>query len=1060
MNSARLSITRPVFIGCLVILMVIIGMIGFSRMGVDLFPPIDFPVVMVTTTYSGAVPEEIESLITKPIEEQVSTISGIKRLTSYNMEGFSVIVTEFTYETDVRYAEEKMREKVSLARNNLPDDLDDEPMVKQFDFTDLPIITMAVMADLKPTDLYDLAKERVKPMLEQVNGVGEVKIIGGTRREIQVELDRNKLYAYEIPATMVSGQLKSAGANVPVGKVDKGEKSTLIRTIGEFTNIDQIAKTVVSFSGDVASGVPLKQLAVVRDAAEEAKSKALLYYPVEEKKKQGVFDSVFSRKKKEAVKHETRQCILLDIYKQSGTNSVSVADGIEKRLVKINTLMASYDGNPRIVKVYDTAKSIRANVDDVKETMIIGILLAVLVVYLFLGNVRSTIITGIAIPNSIFGAFVIMYFMGFTINLMTLLALSLTVGLLVDDAIVVRENIFRKLEKGLPPLAAAEEGTKEVTLAVVATTLTIIAVFLPIGFLEGVIGRFFKQFGLTVVFAMCISLFDALTVAPLLSGYFAGKVEKGSNIVVRSFERFQDYLTEKYSKIIRFSLDHPVIIIIIVSAIFFGSIGSFSHVKKTFQADPDEGEFLVNIQMPQGTSLDGTEALVKKIMARIQTMPELDHMTVQAGNDSGEYYKGQIGVFMVPRSERKRTTNELKIEIRNMLKEFAFAQPTVDNYTRSAGGNKPYMLNIAGENLDILKEYTDRLMPRIAKIPELIDVTTSYIAGKPEYQIQLDEDKLHLYGITNRIAGGELRFHVDGNVVGKLHDKGLEYDVRLRMRPDQRDLKQGFYRLKVPNIQNKLIPLSAVAKGVDKTGPSRIIRQDRSRVIQIYANLAPGGAVGSAINITKNIMEKEMPLPKGVTYSFIGQADAFADMVSNILVAFFLSLVFIYLVLSSLYESFITPFTILLALPPAMSGAFLALFITGKMMDMNCMIGVIMLLGLVTKNSILLVDFALHGVREGMSRKEAITRAGMIRLRPILMTTFAMLAGMLPVALGIGEAAKYRSAMGVAIIGGLVISTLITLVVVPAVFEYIDMFREWIESRFRPDDPTMLEDLK
>ena len=463
--------------------------------------------------------------------------------------------------------------------------------------------------------------------------------------------------------------------------------------------------------------------------------------------------------------------------------------------------------------------------------------------------------------------------------------------------------------------------------------------------------------------------------------------------------------------------------------------------------------------MPQGTSLDGTNELTQKIAEKIKTIPELNYMTIQVGNDSGEYYKSSLGVFMVPRAERKRTTNELKIEMRSMLKEFAFAQPSVDNYTRSAGGGgKPFMLNIAGDNLDEIKEYTEKIMPRLLNIPDLVDVTSSYIAGKPEYQIQLDEDKLHLYGVTNRAAGSELRYHVEGVVVGKLHDRGLEYDVRLRMKPDQRDLQKSFARLKIPNIQNKLIPLSAVAKGVEKTGPSRIIRQDRSRVIQIYANIAPGGAVGSALDMTKKIIEKEIPIPKGLSYGFIGQADAFADMVSNILVAFFLSLVFIYLVLSSLYESFITPFTILLALPPAMSGAFLSLFITGKMMDMNCMIGIIMLLGLVTKNSILLVDFALHGVREGMSRKEAIARAGKIRLRPILMTTFAMLAGMLPVALGVGEAAKYRSAMGVAIIGGLIISTLITLVVVPAVFEYIDIFREKVESRFRPVDSTMLED--
>lgn len=1055
MNIASFSIKRPVFIGCLVILMLVTGIIGLKRLGVDLFPPIDFPVVTVTTTYGGASPEEIESLITKPLEEQISTISGIKRLSSRNMEGVSIVIAEFTYETDIRYAEEKMREKVSLARNELPSDLEDEPLVRQFDITDSPVLTLAVTADLTPTELYDLVKERVKPLIEQVSGVGEVRLTGGTRREVQIELDRNRLNELEIPAVTVSDRLKNSGANIPVGKYDAGPKSTLFRTIGEFRNIEQIKKSVISFSGDIANSITVQSVANVRDGAEEASTLAYLYYPIGEKAaKPGFFKRMFSsqRIKNEKIERRMKQCMLIDVYKQSGANPVSVAEGVMSRMGRVNDVIRSNPGNPGMTLIFDTAKYIRRNIDDVIETMIIGIILAVVVVYLFLGNVRSTIITGIAIPNSLLGAFVIMYAMGFTLNLMSLMALSLTVGLLVDDAIVVRENIFRKLESGLESDEAAVKGTTEVMLAVIATTLTIIAVFLPIGFLSGIIGRFFKQFGLSVVFAMSISLFDALTVAPLLSAYFAGTGHKAKNIVVTSFDRFQTRLERYYKSILTFSINRPLIVLGVTTLVLILSLGAFKAVKKTFSPEAGEGEFLVNIDLPSGTSLDGTREVAMQIAERIKTIPELDYMTIQVGNANSEDNIGTLGVFMVPMDQRTRTSAQLQQQIRVMLRDFAYANVSVDRYQRGAGGggsNKPYILNIAGTDLNLLNDYARKVVERLKKIPDLTEITTSYREGKPEFQVHLDDQKMQALGVTHRTAGRELRYQVEGDVVGKLHDRGLEYDVRIKLRPDQRDIQSAFHSIRVPNIHNKMIPLSAVATAKTEIGPSKILRQDRARVIQVMANTAPGGAIGSALDQTRQILERDMPMPPGISYSFIGQADSFKDTVQNIIIAFFLALIFIYLVLSSLYESFITPFTIFMALPPALSGAFISLFITGNMLDIFSMIGMVMLLGLVTKNSILLVDFAIEGVRSGMTRREAIMHAGMVRLRPILMTTFAMIAGTLPMVIAGGEAGKYRVGMGVVIIGGLTVSTLITLIVVPAVFEYIDIFRESVESRFR-----------
>ncbi len=1055
MNIAELSIKRPIFIGCLVLLMVITGIIGLRRLNVELFPPVDYPVVTVTTFYSGATPEEVEKLITKPLEEQVNVISGLKKLTSYNMDGVSIVVAEFSLETEVRYAEEKMREKVALARPNLPTDLDEEPIVRQYDFfTNVPVVTFALTADLSPEDLYDLAHEKIKPTLESQEGIGEVRIIGGTRREVQVELDIKKLNTYEISAIEIANQIKSAGANIPVGDYDSGKTSTMYRTIGEFRTIEQIQKTVVGFGGEVSSAVTLDKLGVVRDGAADPKTISSIYYPVEDKKSSGEQkNGFFSGKNHTKVTRLNRPCILLDIYKQSGSNTVAVVDRVNKKMQEVNRIIKGAKGNPRMVYVYDSAQDIKSNIEDVNVTMIIGIILTFFVVYIFLGNIRSTIITGLAIPNSLLGAFVLMYAMGFSINMMTLMALSLTVGLLVDDAIVVRENIFRKIESGMPARKAAIAGTTEVMLAVIATTITILAVFLPIGFLQGIVGRFFRQFGLTVVFAMAISLFDALAVAPLLSAYYAGKGERAKNIIVRNFERFQGMLERLYSKTISFSLARPLIVMIIATAVMIGSMASFMFVKKTFFSEAGEYQYLINLEMQPEINLKSTYDLAEEISAKIQKIPEVDYISVQAGNEEGEKNVASIGVFFLKKNDSKKTNIELKENLRTILTDYKQVKSSVDYFSRVGGGSdKPFILQLKGENLDELLAYSGKLMERLEKIPDLVEVASSHTKGKPEYRVVLNEQKMQMLGVTHKIAGLELRYHVDGDIVGKLRDKGLEYDIRMRLKPEQRNLREYYNITRVPNVHMKLISLSAISNGEEGTAPAKILRQNRTRIVQITANLTLEGAVGSAIESTKNIFKNELPLPEGITYGFEGDADIFQDTVNNMLLAFFLSIIFIYLALASLYESFITPFTIFLALPPALSGAFLALFITGKQLDLMGMIGLIMLLGLVTKNSILLVDFAVERVKAGMSRKEAIAEAGRLRLRPVLMTTFATLAGTLPIALGVGEASKYRASMGTALMGGIIVSTFITLVVVPAMFEYIDIFREFIETKLGGDN--------
>lgn len=1050
MNIARLSIKRPIFITSIVFVIMFTGIISLTRLGVDMFPDVEFPYVIVQTVYVGAGPEEIENLISKPIEDEVSSISGLKRVSSRNMEGVSLVVAQFNLGVDVKYAEQQVKDKVAKIRRNLPDAID-EPLVMRFDPADFPIVRLALSADLSPADLYDLAREEVKTSLQQVDGVASIQIIGGQRREIQVELDRNRLNLMKVSALQVANSLRSAGMNIPIGKHESGPNEMIFRSVGEFTSIQQIENTPVSFSGDVGNAITVKSLGTVRDSVEERTSIGYLYAPVEDNQSKGLLGN--AQKKK--ITRVEKPALFLEIYKQSGANTVAVANGIIKRIDFINEKMKDRAGKPKLTMIYDGAQFIRMNVKDVFESIILGIILAVIVVYLFLGNIRSTIITGIAIPNSLLGAFVLMYIMGYTINVITLLALSLTVGLLVDDAIVVRENIFRKLESGMNPGQAAEEGTNEVKLAVVATTLTIIAVFFPIAFMSGIVGQFFRQFGLTIVFAMAISLFDAMTVAPFLSAYFAGKAHVAQNAVVRTFERFQRWLESMYGRIMTFTLEHPIIVIIITTVVLALSLATVPFIKKTFMPKSDWGEFMVQIEMPPGTSLEGTLEVAKKIGARIKEItPELNKIsyTVGISQMQAQANSATLGISLVDSSERKRSAGEIKDFLRKRLvKEFAYAKPKVNEYSMGGlGTTYAFYLNIIGDDLAQLDEYSSKLVERIKKIPDLVDVDTSSRPGKPEFQIQLDPQEMQRYGVMPNIAGAELRYHIAGDVVGRLHDRGLEYDIRLRLKPEQRNLRATYQETRVPNMMYRLVPLSAISKGVEKSGASIILREDRSRVVQITANLAPDGAIGNATDQAKRILEKELPPPKGVTYAFFGQTEDFKELMANVIFALILAVVFIYFILASLYESFITPVTILFALPPALTGAFLGLFIFREMLNMYSLIGMIMLMGLVTKNSILLVDFAVERVRAGMPRKQAIYEAGMIRLRPILMTTFAMMAGTLPVALGIGEVAKFRMAMGIAIISGLILSTFMTLVVVPAIFEGIDIAREWIESKFRP----------
>lgn len=1032
MKLSELSIKRPIFITCVVVVMLVVGAVCMVTRPVDLFPDVTFPVVSVTTIYPGAGPAEIETLISKPLEDEVSTIAGIKRLTSRNLEGTSQVIAEFRLGIDVKYAEQQVRDRVSLAKTKFPLETK-EPIIKRFDPSDQPILRLALESDAPDAKVFDVADNFLKPRLTQVEDIGLIEIIGGRKREIHVDLKREKLLPRELSVQAIAAQLGAAGENIPSGKVNEGAKETIFRSLGEFKSLNEISDSLVRLYGnEVATKV--SDVGTVTDTLEDEKNRVFV---------------------------DGKKSIFIDVYRQSGTNTVEVAKNVKKLVTQLESSIDTMLPGAKLKIVLDASKKIQDNLDDVEETIIIGIILTVVVVFFFLANFRSTLITGMALPNSLLGAFILMTLAGFTINVVSLLALSLAIGLLIDDAIVVRENIFRHIEAGEDPVTAAKNGTNEVTLAVVATTMVVIAVFAPVAFMQGIVGQFLREFGLTICFAMAISLFDALTIAPMLSAYFAGKHSvpnekslwgRTGGRVLRGFDRFQTSLENIYEKILRGTIRRPLFVLAISLVVFFVCSASIKWIPKTFNPPQENGEITVDLDLPPGASLDEMNRVAAQVDDVIRKNKVVAYTVMVVGGRSGEPNESSLYVRMVPSKERKGvSTSDFKLALREQLKPLAMANPKVKDYDPVGGGNvnRAFMINIIGADQAEVEKYAQGLFTHLKADKRLTDVDTTFRPGKPEIQFRLIPEKAALYGISTRLLGAELRAQVEGVLPVKYRQNGLEYDVRVRLDPEQRDLRKAYNSIFIPNVNQKLIRLADVAKPYEVTGPATITRQDRGRYIQINADLAPGAGLDTVMADAEKYLKDALKLPNTVRYAYIGNAENFKEFGTSVLLAVAAAVLFAFLILASLYESFITPFAIMLALPLAVCGAFLAIFLAGESLTIFAVLGIIMLLGIASKNSILIIDYAAQLMREGMSRPEALVKAGKVRLRPILMTSMALIAGTLPVALGLSEASKARTSMGVGIIGGLISSTLLSLVVVPAAFLYIDRFRVWFEGTFR-----------
>lgn len=1036
MNLPKLAIDRPVFITCVVILIMVLGYMASQALGVDLFPDVSFPFVSVTTPYKGAAPEEIETQISKPMEEQFSTLEGVKKVYSVNQEGFSVVTVQFTLETDSKDAEQRVRDRLSFVRPRLPKDID-EPVIQRLDPSDQPVMIVALDSTLPDYQAYDLADQVIKPQLSQVEGVGVVDIFGGAKREIRVELDRHRLNAYRISAASVANNIGLNGQNVPVGKFETNGQNTLFRSVGEYNDLERLKHTVVNFLGsDVA--ITVDKVGKVVDGTEDAQNYSSL---------------------------NGKPALFLQVHKQSKANTVSVVDGVLKAMGHINDVLKTHPGTPSISLVRDDAKFVRLNLEDVRNTIGIGITLTVLVVFVFLGSVRSTLITITSLPVSLLGAFILMNGMGFTLNLMTLLALSLAVGLLIDDAIVVRENIWRHMEEGEEPKKAALNGTLEVAMAVVATTSVVIAVFLPIAFLKGTVGQFFRQFGMTVCFAMAVSLFEAMVMGPMLSAYWAktkgGKHDKSVGFL-QWFDRFQTFLEKQYEKLITWSVaekgpyavSNRAIVLMIALGIFFVSLFvGIKFVPFTFLPNGDNGEYLVSLKAAPNTSLGTMREMTNKVSAIIRQHKEVALTSEVIGDTQGNDNTSTIYAKLTPWQKRKLTTSDLKDITRKELAPYHDQlQPQVADRDLVAN-QAPFNLVLAGEDYKTLEPLANKLREQMKTIPGLTDITTNYDGGKAEFQAVLDPVKCRQLGVLGIEAGNELRTQIEGNVPAKFRENGLEYDIRVRVQEDQRNLQKDYYDVWVPNSNRTQVRLSDIAKPVTTEGPNRINRLNRQRYIMISGQLGKGGALQS-IRIAAEKMVQAMDLPTGVNYSFIGQSEDMQDLMASMLIAVGLALLFTYMILASLYESPILPVTIMVSIPLAIVGAFVLMALTHQTMNIFSMISMVMLMGLVTKNAILLVDYTVQMEKKGIPRNEAIRRAGVIRLRPILMTTLALIVGMLPTALALTEVAKFRQSMGVAVIGGLLSSLFLTLLVVPSVYGYVDDFRLWLRRRFGMDAPS------
>jgi HAE1 family hydrophobic/amphiphilic exporter-1 len=1025
------AVRRPVFTSMVMFGLIVLGIFAFRRLPIDEFPDVDIPVVAVQTVYPGASPETIEREVTRRLEEAFNTVEGVDRITSNSLEGVSSVVVEFELERDGDLASQDIRARIDQVRRNLPTDIE-APVVQKFDPSAQPILSLALSSGtLSVPELTTLADETIRRQLESVSGVGQVQIAGGLEREIRVNLLPERMQALGVSAQEVLGALQRQNLEVPAGRVERGTGEQLVRVTGRITDPAQFNDVIVDSRGGLT--VRLKDVARVEDATEEERSIALV---------------------------DDRRAVSLDVLKVSGANTVEVADGVKEAMAELE---AALPAGAQLTMVRDNSLSIRQSVDDVIHELLLGALLTVIVVMLFLNDWKATAITSLALPVSVISAFMLMDALGFTLNVLTLMGLSLSIGILVDDAIVVIENIVRHREHGEGYFTAARRGTSEFFLAVMATTLSIVAVFVPVAFMGGIIGRFFYQFGMTVAFAVLVSLFVSFTLTPMLAAWWGvdphDPSHGGGNPLTRGiagFNRWFDRGADRYRGIIGWALRHRKTTLATAAAALFGSFTLFPLIGGGFMPEQDQSAFNVSFETPEGSSLAYSAQKAAEIGATLRSIPGVDftYTTVGAGV-TGTVTGGSVYVDLVPSAEREQSQQELMVVARSKLASLFGATTAVVEAGGLGGPTQPLQVNLRGPDVTQLARLSEQVAARMRELPGVVDVQTSLGAPRPEFRIDVNRDLANELGLDVGEISGTVRPLLAGQTATTWEDPtGEERDVVVQLAPERRTSLESITSLPIATSTRvdggaaATVPLGQVAQVAEGVAPAQIDRQDLERVGSVGAGVGPESSISEAsAAITAALAEIE--LPAGYTVTLGGETEQLQETMGFVLESILLAVILIFLILASQFESFTQPFAIMLSLPLSLIGVLLALLLTDDTFNMMSMIGVIMLMGLVTKNAILLVDNANERRSAGTERQTALIEAGRVRLRPIVMTTAAMIFGMLPIAIGMGEGGGFRAPMARAVIGGLITSTLLTLVVVPVAYTYFDDFGGWVARGFK-----------
>jgi HAE1 family hydrophobic/amphiphilic exporter-1 len=1020
------AIKRPLITVVAMVALVVFGLFALFQLQTDEFPDVQQPIVVTQIIYPGASPDQVEREILDPVEEAIQGISGVDKVNGEARDGFAQITTQYVFEKPVQEQTQDIRDAISLIRQDLPQEME-EPILRRFDPADFPIVQLALVGEgMTPAQLYQLTDPGIVRELRSIAGVAQVTILGGLKRELTVQLRPSALQAAGVSVQQVVQALQLQNLATPVGRVNGSLDERTIRLQGRLEGPQDFAQLVVAERGGQI--IRLGQVADVFDGAEEQRTLALL---------------------------NGREAVGININKTKGYSTTEVAS---KLLARVEAVQKTLPPGVKLEVIRNTGETVEASVDNVVEALVEGALLTVLVVFLFLNSWRSTVITGLALPVSVLASFTAVWAAGFTLNTMSLLGLSLAIGILIDDAIVVRENIVRHVEMGKDHYTAAREGTDEIGLAVAATTFSIVAVFVPVAFMYGVSGQWFKPFALTIACSVLVSLFVSFSLDPMLSAYWPDPhvPENEKWWLTRQLDRFNNWFNrqaDNYRKVIAWALDHRVAMVslAVLSFVVALALPVVGVVGNAFFPEDDRSEMQISIQTPPGANLDYTRLKTEEAATIARRHPEVLYTMASIGGASGAVDAGTIYVRLKPKHTREIGADALARTIRGEVQRMGGATGSV--FTSFFGGDvKQIQLQLRGSNPETLQRAADQVLAIVKKVPGAVDVDLSTKGQKPELQVEINRGLAGSLGVTVGQVAQSLRPAFAGLDAGDWVDpSGETRDVYVRLAPESRRRVADLASLPlvIPGGQGGApvtVPLGQVATITETMGPAVINHLDRDRVIAVQAN-ASGRSLGEVIAEVRAELEKN-PLPAGVTLTTGGESEDQAEVFGNIFAALGIAVMLMYLILVVQFGSFLDPLAILVSLPLSLIGVMLGLAVTGNTVNLMSLIGVILLCGIVAKNAILLIDFAKWArEKDGMPLREALIEAGAIRLRPILMTTFALIAGMIPVALGSGEGAQFRAPLGIAVIGGTITSTFLTLLVIPTFYEIMDQMRSSISRR-------------